>query len=334
MHYIISGKTLKRLTALSVQCQTPPEVLAPRIFRKGLLLHKDETERLLILSPKERKIIGYYPQLTCIELAQQFKKSPRLIKNHRLALLGEYIRDHFGEEDDTTLGQKFGLEFEDVRRRRTKLGFCFKQGEHNKLKDGSLKQLGDREEVVYALTSGGKCIIDLLRVKGMTQTRERGRQLVAKLGLYNITSQRTPSWYAHRLCGPGREKLAKKLADKEWVEAKLKRVGGASTLASKLGFASQRLKSYFRDRLKVNETLVGNQTRMVKLRCARCTKVLFRPQYVIRGKQKQHPHNARRMKHFCNRSCYWEEVREHWGHWFRSRGAAPTHAALARKNGV
>lgn len=331
MNFVIGRKLTMRVITLSGRLCVSPKKLATKIFEKGITALKELTDRTLLLSDEDKKTIEKHPRTSHASLARQLRKSPRLIKNHRLALLVRHLKGHFGEDNDVVLARRFGLRDSDVRGKRYKLHLCYERGRNNR--GISLKQFGNKKDILYELTEGGRYITDIIRARGFMFTRSRGQQIVAHHNFGDIRSKRTVLWYAHRLVGLNNKRLARKVANKEWMRKKLIASGGASALAAKLGLEDETFKSYLRDRLRVHTSLISScpPAPMMEFNCTTCGDRFFVPRSkLVRERKKKRHHHKKR---FCNKACKWEYMRTHWSEWFNRDHPKHTHRSLIEGNG-
>jgi hypothetical protein len=161
-------------------------------------------------------------------------------------------------------------------------------------------ELGTVEEIRYALTKGGQTVTDIIEAKGLKITRQRAHQIIDDYGLDGITKQRKSLWFAHRLVGLDKTKLARNLTDKDWVTKQLAESGGLCALASKLALSENRLRNYLHEYLELKTGLEKSHGEMVELKCSFCRSTIWRPKALVEREKKTCPDKE---DHFCNKSC-------------------------------
>jgi hypothetical protein len=146
--------------------------------------------------------------------------------------VGSYILSH-PEVEDTTIAARFGWKPTQVGRERRSLGLYKRMGAKPETVMPQQKmwawELGTREDVLYALTEGGKSIPGILREKNLDITRQRAGQILKtyyEIDAEEIRRNRTVGWYARHL---GKPKLARRSYAKKWLD-KLGNAGFARKL--------------------------------------------------------------------------------------------------------
>ncbi|GEM_PF-6798228 len=207
MHIKINESLLlKRFNALIKLFKIRPDLLARRIFWKGL----KSMEKAAGIGPVAnlaagvKKDIAANPSLSHKELASRHCVPPVTVKEYRHSLAIAYLQTGgWQKETDGAIGQRFGLQASYIlglrrnqRLLRIRSGGCPKGG----LRVAEyIEKLGGAETIKKALTEGGQTIVGLFREAGIDKIgKERQRQIMGAIGLTGNSKQRTERWYANR----------------------------------------------------------------------------------------------------------------------------------------
>ncbi len=185
-----------------------------------------------------------------------------------------FIKENWQKMGDGEIAQHLGLTRVQARYRRLSLGL--------KRKKTRKKARINPKWLENILTHGGLTQTDVARQFGIS--RERVSQLVNDLG---GAKEKSPLWYANRHSRP-------ELADKEWLEAALKKENGASPLSQKMKISVYTIKDQA-ERLGIDSALVYSRPEVVQKICSGCGEPFERRKSFIKPSQKYF---------FCRRSCH------------------------------
>jgi hypothetical protein len=184
---------------------------------------------------------------------------------------------------------------------------------------------GSREEVITALTCGGKTIADIARAHGVSGSRQAIHQKFFRecgVKIDDLKNQRTKEWYARRLAGDD-ETLLKKLLDTEWIKKRLAE-SSLNVVSTELHIPIYTFHKYVKAHLGIKSVKKSGVTELV---CAEetCGKTFFRANNFVRRDKKETPDK----KTFCNKVCYGKYFARYHGF-----GAHPEHRKYKKKGEV
>jgi hypothetical protein len=264
----------------------------------------------------ERKFIYIHPEMSHEVIAGELKKSAKMVRKYRCILAKEHLSNNFSgphEDTDASMAPRFGLKAIEYSHLRRALGYHLATGGKGRnVTKISSNAFGSVEEIRFALQYGGETIQSLINKKKLPIMRERGRQILADLGLVGSKIQRDILWYAHRLVGEreGKDELAQQLINVEWVTEQLAQSGGCRAMAGKLGVSEDSLKTFIRIRLHLkHKELIKSHGEMVCLSCTWCSSTFWRRKKQVEAQLKRHPNQK---TYFCKQTCK--------GKWLGNRG--------------
>ena len=242
------------------------------------------------LSEEGKQFIKDHPELSHKALSRALNCEKGEAHSFRKSLLLEYLHANGFKDTDQVLGKMFKLYPDEVARIRNNAGFRkqIEKGGHKKV---TLSDIGTKEEVEYALTSGGKTMKDIMEEKNLPISNQRMKQLVGEYGIANVVSARTVLWYCNRTGHP-------ELADRTYAEKLLKEKGCVNALSRYLGTTPDILSTILEKHAIVMQGK-KNGCEKITLYCSQCTKpiVMSKARHAFETKNKPNKH------FFCDRHC-------------------------------
>ncbi|MBI2475741.1 MAG: hypothetical protein HYV67_00680 [Candidatus Taylorbacteria bacterium] len=319
MNFEIKASLLIRLEALVAVLKVARLPLARQVFRAGLdsLEKSAGIGRVASLDKDVKKDIEANPKISHKELASRHHLAPVAVKACRRALAENYLETGpWQKETDGAVAARFGLHASDIFKLRLDRNLLRIRG--NDCPNGGLPvmdyiaKLGGAKVIKETLTNGGKIMIEIFREAAIVNlSRERQRQIIGSIGLRSERENRTALWYANRLLGPGKEDLARQIANPKQLERMLALAGGVCALAGQLGVGAPGLKSFVRDRVGLanlsDPLLFKLHGEMVELVCdgPDCGITFFRSKYLVNS----HPERL----HFHCKACQGKYLGVHYG---------------------
>ncbi len=291
-------------------------------FRCALGLYRPDGRRPIILTSSVNDLVGSIaseakmdiavnPKLSHVALAINHHLAPLTVKLYRLELLVGYLKTgNWQAETDGAVGKKFGLSDQDVLKVRSKMRLLKNRGHNATNSSGRsviekyIAQLGGKEAIKKSLTEDGYTKKELFSRAGIIHiTKQRGYQILGAAGLSADPNQRTTLWYANRLLGHSREKLAAQLASKEGLEALLAKSGGLSALGRQMGIYFDRLNYYINRFMPlVDKKLLRTLPEMVRFHCSLSS--CKRKFWIAKSRvQIDKRHNPKKKLWFCCKKC-------------------------------
>ena len=304
-----SGQTVKQL-ALNALRRGLRELEGKAFCRySGYMPNEAE---MAYLTTNDKAMIEKNPNFSESELSSKLQKPVNSVWHYRLLLAKNRIQKHRGTEKDSVVAVAVGLDAGVVMRLRINLGYKHPRGlrqDRNK-QDAVIAKLGGLKSIKLALSEGGETIESLIREKGFLFSRERGRQVLANVGITGDRDLRKPIWYTLKLFEqgrPDRQKLAEKFSDEKRLVRELAKVGGVSALSRKYGVTYFSLKSYIGGCFPgISRKFTCSHGEMVEFKCDFCRETVFVEKY----REKIRPHKL----HFCNaKDCRDNFMRQNGG---------------------
>ena len=239
------------------------------------------------------------------ELSKKFGIKTIVVSRYRDLLVEKYLRGDGSSQSVVSTAAKFGTSISKVTEIRQSIGLAKPDIETN---GADFSVLGSREDIVFALTRGGKSSSDLLREHKLRVSRQRMQQVLAKkFGIAVGAEDRTFEWYARHL-SKGNEELFKKLVDKPALEIRLATTP-ISVLAAEFGIITRTLSNYFRVRLGIDTSkALLNRSRMELVcsnsSCKRPDRKFSRSTSIVRRDRQRNPEKL----DFCSKRCFGQYV--------------------------
>ncbi len=224
-------------------------------------------------------------------------------RNQKFAQLDALIREHWETKDDGDIGRMLepSVGRMKVRARRYELGLKKVQGaKRDKVVGGSIREVVDGEEFERMVLREGYTMTEYLKLKNLTCTRERLRQVAEDLGLKHSPEDRAPEWVLVRLA----RKLGNlNLANREWLAEKVAAATSMVALAAELRIKDYDLFIFIRAFKFTHPSFRKHGAEVVNLVCAKCGTDFTRlKRWVDQRRNKANGHGDE-LEFYCSVSC-------------------------------
>jgi hypothetical protein len=241
--------------------------------------------------------------LSNLEIARKFGVKKKLVAEYRRSLLRTYLQGEGKDAKVAATAVMYGMHPVEVSHLRSSLGLARPDVKTNY----DLSALGSRENILFALTRGGKTTMDLIREFNLSVSREGFRQILIKRFGITGAEDRTYEWHARRMAR-GKEELFQKLVDKPALEAKLSTTP-ITVVAAELGVDIRPLDLYLKNHLHLDVSVALSNKRMTELVCSNpeCDKPegkFFRPTRSVKKDREKNPGKSV----FCSKKCFGQVI--------------------------
>lgn len=293
--------------------------LIPKLLEKGLSFYEKSNIREIRAKSKHKnketeqkkvapcvlteEMKGYIKEniiLPTYDIGVKLGVKRSAVAEYKKFLITAYVKGDGKEESVTSISAKFRVPYLYVSRIKKSVGSL----RPRKFEGLDLSMLGTKEEILFALTRGGKSNEDLIREHNLKISRQGLEMALAKrLGISVGSNDRTAEWYARRISLTN-DDLFKKLCDRNQMEKSLLK----STLiefSAELGISKSILKTYLEKHLGINTGNALSTNKQTELVCSnpKCIKPggkFFRRTATVRRDREKNPGKPV----FCSRKCF------------------------------
>lgn len=224
-------------------------------------------------------------------------------RNQKFAQLDALIREHWETKDDGDIGRMLepSVSRIKVRARRFELGLKKVQGaKRDKAVGRSIREVVDGEEFERMVLREGYTMTEYLKIKNLTCTRERLRQVAEDLGLKHSSEDRAPEWaLIHRARKLGNLNLA----NRKWLAEKVAAATSMLALAAELKLAERDLFLFIRAFKFTHLSFRKHGVETVKLLCAKCGTPFTRLKRWVDQRRRNANGHEHELEFYCSVSC-------------------------------
>lgn len=265
----------------------------------GFARIRDFRRELGLLRPKGRRgILSQVSVASSVKLLSREEK-----RNQKFAQLDALIREHWETKDDGDIGRMLepNVGRMKVRARRYELGLKKVQGaKRGKVMGGMTREVVDAEEFERMVLREGYTMTEYLKIKNLTCTPERLRQVAEDLGLKHSPEDRAPEW---ALVRRARRLDNLNLANREWLANKVATATSIAALAAELKLAERDLFIFIRKFELTHFSFRKYGTETVTLVCAKCGAEFVRLRSWVDQRCRRANEQEHKLQFYCSVSC-------------------------------